>query len=72
MLTPDDVHFGRADRVLDQRRAVLAAAYAAHPERFVQRAPTAREVPTEVWINRPELVATATEQQQDICLQEVQ
>ncbi len=71
MLTPDDVHFGRVDRVLAQRRVVLAAAYAAHPERFVRHAPTPREVPTQVWINRPELVATATEQQQDICLQEV-
>jgi putative transposase len=72
MLAPDDVHYGRAARVLDQRRVVLAAAYAAHPERFVRHAPTPREVPTQVWINRPELVATATEQQQDICLQEVQ
>jgi putative transposase len=72
MLTPDDVHYGRTDRVLDQRRVVLAAAYAAHPERFVRHAPMPRELPTAVWINRPELVATATEQQQDICLQEVQ
>jgi putative transposase len=69
MLTPDDVHHGRAERVLDRRRVVLAAAYAARPERFVRHAPTPRELPTQVWINRPELVATATE---DICLEELQ
>ena len=34
MLTPDVVHHGYAERVQEQRRVVLAAAYAAHPERF--------------------------------------
>lgn len=56
-LTPADVHFGRAPVVLAARQRVLDAAYAAHPERFVRRAPTAGLPPTEVWINKP---ATAT------------
>jgi putative transposase len=32
---------------------ILASAYAAHPERFVRGQPSAEEVPTAVWINKP-------------------
>lgn len=35
LLTPATVHHGKTDEVLAQRRAVLHAAYAAHPDRFV-------------------------------------
>src|SRR5262245_66632300 len=35
------------------RARVLAAAYAAHPERFVRGVPRPLALPTEVWINRP-------------------
>ena len=37
-LTPAVVHHGRAERVHAQRTNVLAAAYAAHPERLRERA----------------------------------
>jgi len=57
LLTPADVHFGRAEAVLGERQRVLAAAYALHPERFVKGAPQAGEVPTAVWINPPALSA---------------
>jgi putative transposase len=53
LLTPADVHFGRAPAVLASRQRVLDAAYAVHPERFVRRPPTAGEPPKEVWINKP-------------------
>lgn len=36
MLTPSDVHHGRAADVLRARSAVLARAYAEHPERFLR------------------------------------
>jgi putative transposase len=52
-LTPEQVHSGRAALVLAQRAQVLGAAYAAHPERFVRRAPTPRPLPEAVWINPP-------------------
>ena len=52
LLTPADVHFGRAPTLLAARQRVLDAAYAAHPERFVRR-PTAGSPPNEVWINKP-------------------
>jgi putative transposase len=51
--TPESVHYGRAQRVVEERTAVLAAAYAAHPERFVHGVPQPRTVPLEVWINKP-------------------
>ncbi len=52
-LTPAMVHYGMADGVRDQRTTVLAAAYAAHPERFVRGVPRPAPVPTTVWINPP-------------------
>lgn len=53
LLTPEMVHYGRAEAVTDARRQVLAAAYAAHPERFVRREPEPPAVPTAAWINAP-------------------
>jgi putative transposase len=57
LLTPAMVHYGHAETVCGQRAAVFAAAYAAHPERFVRRPPKPPALPTAVWINPP---ATAT------------
>ena len=52
LLTPEQVHLGRAIEVIENRRKVLAAAYAARPDRFVGGPPKAAEIPAEVWINR--------------------
>jgi putative transposase len=52
-LTPAVVHFGQADVVRAHRDRVLAAAYAAHPERFVNGRPHPADLPTAVWINPP-------------------
>ena len=54
LLTPAMVHYGHAEAVRAQRGAVLAAAYAAHPERFVRQAPQPPALPVAVWINPPE------------------
>ncbi|MFQ5891150.1 MAG: IS3 family transposase [Gemmatimonadota bacterium] len=59
LLTPEIVHYGRVAPVLDQRRAVLASAYAAHPERFVRKPPEPPAVPTAAWINRPSPAPTS-------------
>ena len=53
MLTPEDVHYGRAPEVLAARAAVLSAAHAAHPERFVHGEPKPASLPSAVWINPP-------------------
>jgi putative transposase len=58
-LTPAVVHFGHAAAIREQRQQVLAAAYAAHPERFVHGRPQPADLPTAVWINPPAKKATA-------------
>lgn len=54
LMTPAAVHTGQAGQLHLQRQAVLAAAYAVHPERFVKGLPQPPALPSEVWINRPE------------------
>lgn len=53
MLTPKNVHYRETVTVLAQRKVVLDAAYAAHPERFVRRPPSPAAPPSSVWINQP-------------------
>jgi putative transposase len=52
-LTPAVVHVGQADVVRAHRARVLAAAYAAHPERFLNGRPHPADLPTAVWISPP-------------------
>ena len=52
-LTPADVHYGRAGAILELRHHTRLAAYAAHPERFVQGPPRRETLPEAVWINPP-------------------
>src|SRR5437879_9854578 len=40
LLTPEMVHYGQAESVLQQRQAVLDVAYNFNPKRFVRSAPT--------------------------------
>ena len=54
LLTPGTLHYGLADRVIQQRQQTLTAAYQAHPERFVRKAPAPPTVPEAAWINPPE------------------
>lgn len=53
--TPEQVHYGDAERVQEVRKTALAAAYAAHPERFVSGPPAPAPLPTAAWINPPVL-----------------
>jgi putative transposase len=53
LLTPADVHFGRALAVLQQRQDVLETAYRRTPQRFVKGLPKPLALPTAVWINPP-------------------
>ena len=54
LLTPEQVHFGDAPKLLAQRQVTLDAAYAAHPQRFT-KPPQAGQLPEFVWINAPAL-----------------
>ena len=51
--TPASVHLGTAGCIRGERAKVLDAAYAAHPERFVNKAPTPPRLPDAAWINKP-------------------
>ncbi len=55
LLTPFDVHHGLAEQRVAARAAVLATAYAAHPERFPAGPPQPPGLPVEVWINPPKI-----------------
>lgn len=52
LLTPADVHMGRADAKTAARQVVLDAAYRHRPERF-RKPPTAPRIPEYAWINEP-------------------
>ena len=53
LLTPYDLHSGRAQEVIEKRKKVVKTAFKAHPERFVRGIPRIDEVPEAVWINPP-------------------
>ena len=57
LLTPADVHYGRAQAVIQQRQQVLQAAYQKYPERFVQGLSKPQPLPDAVWINPPKTLA---------------
>ena len=58
MLTPEDVHHGRAQRILEQRERTLRRAWTQHPERFVHGSPKPQPLPTQVWLNPPAAATT--------------
>ncbi len=53
MLTPVVVHSCRAEKVLEERRAVMTKAHSRNPERFVRGVSVVKPFPKEVWINKP-------------------
>ena len=65
MLTPYEVHHGLAEQRLEERAAVLARAYEAHPERFPRGLPTPGQLPTEVWINKPQTIIPGDTKQEE-------
>jgi len=54
MLTPECVHYGRAEQTIAARQSVMEAAYASKPERFVRGGPRQLPLPSAAWINPPE------------------
>jgi putative transposase len=58
LMPPEAVHYGRAADLYVTRAAVLQAAYAAHPERFVHHVPRPPPLPTAAWINAPTPTST--------------
>ena len=68
LLTPADVHYGRALERLSQRQVVLQRAYQAYPERFVNGVPATPMLSPAVWINPPvETDAAQTPNSESAC-----
>jgi putative transposase len=55
LFTPHDVHYGKVDAKLAARRAILQAAFIAHPERFPHGLPSPAQPARTVWINPPKV-----------------
>ena len=56
LLTPADVHFGRAEQRHADRTQVLEAAHRLHPDRFVRGIPVPPDLPKAAWINQPKSI----------------
>lgn len=65
LCTPADLHYGRADETIRRRQACLDAAFAAHPERFFNRAPRHPSLPEAAWINPPARLASPLQPTRD-------
>jgi len=52
-VTPAAMHYGKAEDIRGAR--VLAVAYAANPECFINSAPQPAPLPTATWINKPDI-----------------
>ncbi len=63
LLTPEVLHYGRADEVIAQRQVVLTQAFQRNPERFVRAHPRPPARPTAVWINPPPVTAASDQEQ---------
>jgi putative transposase len=61
MLTPENVHYNQHPEILNARSVGLMHAYMEHPERFVRGIPEVKQVPKEVWINKPNVKELAAE-----------
>jgi putative transposase len=55
LLTPEMVHYGKAEAVIGQRRTVLSSAFQTYPERFVRGLPVPPPLPETAWINKPKV-----------------
>jgi putative transposase len=60
LMRPEDVHYGRASGIIEDRQDTLLAAYGKHPERFKYRIPKPMVLPEAVWINKPLLKSDGT------------
>ncbi len=59
-MTPETVHYGRAQALLQHRADTLNVAFLANPKRFKGKVPQPPRLPTAVWINPPKQETTTT------------
>jgi len=54
LMTPEQVHYGRAEKIQAHREAVLESAFKEHEKRFKGKMPKPFPLPEAAWINKPE------------------
>jgi len=54
LMTPEQVHYGLAEKIQAQRAAVLENAFKEHEKRFKGKMPKPFPLPEAAWINKPE------------------
>lgn len=52
--TPQSVHYGLADTIIQKRKQVVSDAFVKQPQRFVRGVTKVATVPNAVWINPPD------------------
>ena len=65
-LTPESVHYGYAEQILDKRYYALMQAYLKNPIRFNNKPPKKKELPKAVYINPPTIVEISTLQKEAV------
>jgi transposase InsO family protein len=55
LMTPEQMHYGLAQQIFDNRARVLKTAFEKQPLRFKGKNPIPPEIPTAAWINKPSL-----------------
>jgi len=53
LMTPEQVHYGMAERIYQHRATVLSAAFEENPIRFRGKIPVPHRPPEAAWINKP-------------------
>lgn len=66
LLTPQIVHYGKAEAVTSQRQIVLTSAFNEHPGRFVRGLPVPPSLPEAAWINKPKIESEHLAQAENI------
>ena len=64
-LTPESLHYGRANLVQTYRQGTLQEAFRNHPRRFGGRFPTPPPLPVAAWINPPKMSLPAENRGED-------
>jgi len=54
LMPPEQVHYGQAQQVLEQRAVVLESAFKDHAKRFKGKMPKPFPLPKAAWINKPD------------------
>jgi putative transposase len=52
-MTPQNVHYGLAEQIIEVRSQVLKTAFLEHPNRFKGNVPKPLALPKAAWINKP-------------------